>query len=132
MTNHLKKAVTIFILFLYVFSATELHQVMKLPILVGHFFEHQSHNSSLTIWAFLYLHYAQPTADSTDETHKKLPFKSDDRCVSSTPAIVFMNNCTYNFKPEIIFSSLIFLKSFNDNFLPSLYLSSIWQPPQSC
>jgi len=74
--------------------------------------------------------HGSPKSSDYDED-MKLPFKTFDKCVSTIiPVIVPQNiNITVHepvqLKPE---QRVIML----DEFIPSSYLSRIWQPPKSC
>ena len=60
----------------FLFSATELHQLVKLPGLISHLKEHRESDPGMSIWAFLQLHYtADHPADNDDEDDNQLPFK---------------------------------------------------------
>lgn len=50
-------------------------ELMKLPMLVAHYQEHQTLEEELTLSAFLDLHYADHGHEATDhEDHESLPF----------------------------------------------------------
>ena len=128
----MKKLIAILFLTIYVVSATELHELFKLPNLVEHFFEHQSEDKSTTLVNFLVMHYS--SADDGDGDKSKdmqLPFKSnhDGGNVSNT------GFNSFNTIQLVIKSTPIESKNYNiysSEFISSAYLSSIWQPPKSC
>jgi hypothetical protein len=67
---------------IYLNSATELHQLLKIPFLVTHYRDHQQEDPSLTLADFLRVHYlGQHPADNDDREDKQLPFKSDGNIV---------------------------------------------------
>jgi hypothetical protein len=114
-----------------VFSATELNQFFKLPILFEHFSEHKTENKNITFLQFLKIHYQGNHApDSDDLKDKRLPFKSHGNSFS-----------TQIFAVLPAFSE-IEIPVFSDNnksvalqknqFIPTLQLESIWQPPKYC
>ena len=128
----LKKTSAIFFFIIYLFSTTEAHQLLKLPLIFEHFSEHQKENKQITITEFLKIHYLNPTVKDKDyDKDMQLPFKSADDCISAiSPAFVpvtIQHNAAepIDISPEKIF----FLK---DQFLLSSYLSNIWQPPKHC
>ncbi len=127
----MKKYVSIVLLFFYVFSMTEVHQLLKAPILVEHYLEHKSEDKSLTLISFLEMHYLNGfTKDADYEKDMKLPFKTtQDNCFNAvvllpTPEKFELNGDVYgdNFKStKILQKNQIFISN---------YLSAIWQPPK--
>lgn len=60
----------------FLFSSTELHQLVKLPGLVHHLREHQESDPSMSLLGFLQLHYtADHPMDNDDADDNELPFK---------------------------------------------------------
>jgi hypothetical protein len=120
-------------LFCYLFSATELSELLKVDHVFSHFKEHQSKTNNLNFSDFLYSHYVNHGTDNGDQDKDKdLPFHSHSE------------SCTSNFSiPVVLPVTIIDLKilSFQDykngysNYFPegevNSYLESIWQPPQS-
>lgn len=47
----MKKYVTLFLIFTYLFSMTELHQILKAPLLVEHYYEHND-SKELSVLTF--------------------------------------------------------------------------------
>jgi hypothetical protein len=126
----LKKLFAISFLFIYLFSTTELHQLLKAPLLVEHFIEHREENKGITLWQFFYVHYAMGDVKDADyEKDMKLPFKTHSNWVSS-----FSNDLPST--KVSIEKPIQFLqkKSFatKDQFLLTSFLSNIWQPPRIC
>ena len=64
--------------FVFLNSATELHQLMQWPFLLQHFREHRTDTPDMGIFAFLRLHYLdlQHPNDQDEEQDQQLPFKS--------------------------------------------------------
>lgn len=127
----MKKYVSIVLLFFYVFSMTEVHQLWKAPKLVEHYLEHKSEDKGLTLISFLEMHYLNGfTKDADFEKDMKLPFKAtQDNCFSfvvllPTPEKFELNSEPFVLeihKPTILQKSQVFISN---------YLSSIWQPPK--
>jgi len=59
-------------------STTELHQLLKLPLLIAHYFHHRGDDSHITFLSFLKIHYTdkQHPNDNDDREDNELPFKS--------------------------------------------------------
>jgi hypothetical protein len=117
-------------LVIYLFSATAIGELVKLPALVGHYTDHRDENSSIALTTFLIQHYYYE--DGTDEDaaeDKKLPFKSLDNANSvsfislSPPYVLNALNKTETEKKNLF-------GIYTDRFLQSRYLSTIWQPPR--
>jgi hypothetical protein len=72
---------TVFFIFLscvLLNSATELHQLFKLPSLIAHYLHHRQEDKSITFFDFLRIHYSENhPLDNDDEEDNQLPFKSD-------------------------------------------------------
>ena len=61
-----------------------MNQLLKMPLLIEHYFDHQEENKDLTLFQFLNMHYTNP--HPVDKNHKKdmeLPFKSHSDCSSA-------------------------------------------------
>lgn len=126
----LKKLFAISFLFIYLFSTTELHQLLKMPLLVEHFVEHKEENKDLNLWQFLKIHYAFGHVKDADyDKDMKLPFKSHDNCVSSVSNIYISLLEKVSIQKPL---QLLEKKNFEtkDGFLLSSFLSNIWQPPR--
>lgn len=126
-----KKKLSILFAVIVMAGSTELGQLLRLPILVQHFYEHKQKDRTISFVDFLILHYE--TSDDNKEFDPKdssLPFKSVQFAVSAQlialpPAVVELPH-----KPIILFLSTS--KSKNEIGVCSSYLSSIWQPPKYC
>ncbi len=119
-----------FLIIIYLFSATELNQLLKIPVLFSHFVEHQQLEPLMSFGAFLYHHYAIDHGDDGDAaTDNKLPFKSHEHCCS----FIFLINVF----PTIQLAQIktVFIKKqsmihYSTSNIISAYLSTIWQPPR--
>jgi hypothetical protein len=111
-----------------VLSSTEMHEVLRLPLLWDHFTLHQNLNTDLTMWEFLEEHYTH--SESQDSNHTQdhnLPFKMHD-CASvlKFPEQPKPLDCLSPlYLPEYKQVSPAVVLNF-----PSGYTGSIWQPPQ--
>lgn len=103
-----------------------------MPLLVEHFIEHKEESPYLTLWQFLYMHYAMGDVKDADyDKDMKLPFKSPDNClVSFVAAYLPSPKWTFPTNPEEFLESEHF--KMLDTPLQSSFNSSIWQPPRAC
>jgi hypothetical protein len=125
-----KKITAIFFLSLYLFSATELRQLVKFPFLIQHFIEHKNENKKITLQEFLHIHYAEKTVIDDDYTRDmQLPFKSHEDCYT-----ISFNAITVNFFPASIEKPITLSPEkhliTNDEFINVVFRSSVWQPPR--
>jgi hypothetical protein len=105
----LKKLFAISFLFIYLFSTTELHQLLKAPLLIEHFMEHREENKDITLWQFLYAHYAGDYVKDADyDKDMKLPFKTHSNCVSSF-SNVYLPSAKFPLKSQFSFYKRIAL-----------------------
>lgn len=74
----MRKGITFLLAFLLLSAATELHQLMKIPLLITHFQYHRNAEPGMSLFAFLKLHYAsgEHPNDRDDEEDNQLPFRS--------------------------------------------------------
>ncbi len=128
----MKKISAILLLSIYLFSATEIHQLLKLPVIFQHFREHQQEDKRITLLQFLAIHYLHGVKKDKDyDRDMKLPFKTSCDSVSSVaPAFVPIAVQLYIDKP--LETNPKKKPVTQDRFSLSSYLASIWQPPKSC
>jgi hypothetical protein len=124
-----KKLVAIGLLFSFLSSTTELHEVFKIPHLVQHYFEHGLETGLIN---FLHMHYAQ------DNAHKKQHDEHDDKgCLPfqgshatsniSLAALSLTGVPAVNLKPQVSSTNTYFPYA---EFAISRYHANIWQPPK--
>ncbi|MEA1847557.1 hypothetical protein U9K52_01425 [Chryseobacterium sp. MHB01] len=126
----MKKLISILLLTLYLVSTTELYQLLKMPLLIEHYFQHKNLNPEMSLTAFLKTHYDHPVKDSDHDQDQKLPFISHANLLS----VVFTINPSLDFHYiGKVFSPIEIKKIF---YKSALYnkeiLNSIWQPPRFC
>jgi len=65
------------LLALYLCTATEAYQLLKLPLLAVHFIQHCKEDPKMTVLAFLEMHYAEAVVYDDDwQQDMQLPFKT--------------------------------------------------------
>jgi hypothetical protein len=127
-----KKTTAILFFVIYLFSTTEIYQLLKIPVIFQHFSEHQRENKSISFLAFLDMHYMHGSPMDDDYARDmQLPFKTSENYFSSvSPAFISDQNQILPVKPVKITDNK---KIISQNlFLLSPFLSAIWQPPKTC
>lgn len=125
----MKKIISIVILATYLCSFTELTELLKFPLLLVHYSEHNHQDKNLSFSDFLFMHYQQAhDSDGDDEADKHLPFKSHDNCIYSSPFNLLAQTNTIHIKPVETELHEILLQE-QQLFYPS-FSSNIWQPPK--
>lgn len=77
----LKKAASIFLLLISVLAYTEFGQLLKLPVLIAHYQEHNAGYHKLKIWDYIRDHYNNNDNVPADhERDMQLPFKTNHTC----------------------------------------------------
>ncbi len=124
----MKRFLTIFCFSVIVTAGTQLHQLLKLPVFVQHFQEHQKEDKNISLLRFVIIHYFSGNPKDNDYNRDmQLPFKTTECSSLITIAVVLLPAVTAE-RPEFFISnSYPALK--NNTFLPS-HLSDIWQPPK--
>ncbi len=107
-------------------------QLLKVPVLVEHFREHNAENSTMSLWDFMVIHYASKRVIDDDyEKDMKLPFKVIDNLSGSTFFWAATEACllpAFVKAPDV---SAIVPVSY-DLLIDLDFFSGIWQPPQIC
>lgn len=127
--GELKKHVSIFITLILLIFSTGLQELIKLPLLFQHYFEHKAINEGITFSTFIFDHYSSiPHTDNDEDRDNQLPFKSiDQNSVLTSPATPpFHKYLLKNFSAVLRNCPIIY----NDDHVPSAYLDTIWQPPK--
>lgn len=124
----MKKISALFFLVIYLVSATELIQVLKLPLLFSHYAEHLDKEKDHSFLGFLKDHYVDDDGIISDnDTDRKLPFK--EAGCSGQPNLDFIplsHAIAFNACPYSTVSSPVF----KEYLLYSLFVPGIWQPPK--
>ena len=125
----MKKVVSISFLIVFLLANTELHEVLKVPLLLEHYILHKQEDKNQSFLTFLYKHYVlvQDHFHSQND-HDGLPLKTKD-CIKYNPGIVSfllipyvrLQEVPYQLKQRIFFKKV---------FLSNLNQGNIWQPPQ--
>ena len=126
----MKKISAIFLLSVYLLSATQLSELLKVNILIAHYQETELKNGPVAFLDFLVMHYI--TDDGTtqdDDRDEQLPFKSHSSLVANGFSSFIINR-----NVEILLVSPVAdAKDFNDYcnpFISSIYAQQVWNPPR--
>lgn len=115
----------------HLFTTTELVELMKLPLLVEHYFEHRSQDIGVTLLDFLSMHYANGENHDADyDKDQRLPFKSHEGCVN----LMVLNCLPHLHQPYLSLPVALSsdLPEGNMQIKPDTdFHASIWQPPRS-
>ncbi len=113
-------------------SSTQLYQLLKFPQLVMHLIEHKNQNKDLNVYCFLFMHYMHEiAADNDSEKDMKLPFKVDEKDITADISIIqHYNYCELLTNPFCANATTFIFK--DELFIPSSFMSNIWQPPRNC
>lgn len=126
----MKRLSAIFMLFVFLCAATEIHQLLKLPVLLHHYLEHRQLEKSISFVAFLKEHYVHEHAQASQHHHERLPFKSQD-CPGAHISVTDPLLVTFTTVREqvcTIRQTILYKEPHHIN----SFISRIWQPPKAC
>lgn len=126
----MKKIAAIFLLSLYIFGSTDACQLLKLPKFIAHFRTHRQQNESLTLAAFLQIHYNNGplVIDDDFDQDMQLPFKTTQVNFNNSVNIIVPNTVAADWLSPV-FSGPEFLIS--DQSVPDLFDGrTVFQPPR--
>nr|WP_068891122.1 hypothetical protein [Pedobacter panaciterrae] len=125
----MKKLISILITFVLLIFSTELRELIKLPLLFQHYFEHKAINKDITFAIYLFDHYNSiPHTDDDEDRDNQLPFKSaDQKFVLTSPAIPTSNRFVIRLLTPVVLSRSSIYK---ENHIPPPFLGRVWQPPK--
>lgn len=84
----LKRFIGILMVSVYMFSFAELHNLLKIPVLLEHFKEHKQEDPSICFWDFIKLHYFDPiVVDDDYQRDQQLPFRDADCCIITSSSV---------------------------------------------
>ncbi len=116
---------------LCVFSVfgTEMHQLLKLPVLFQHYAEHQA-NDPMDWWEFLEEHYTHDRHHHNGEDHHHdLPFHCDHHCGAQT-LVARINDQSVS-AIGLADGPNVALIATEDRIPPSEGPDGVWQPPKA-
>jgi hypothetical protein len=126
----MKKCLVILLSLQLLFGNTLLPELVKLPRLFEHYFEHKTCDTHLSFYNFIKMHYADPDHQESDEdNHKKLPLKSAS--YAHAEELVLQNDTP---SVEWAFPAITIVKKVlnpaTTNYFDHLFHLTIFQPPR--
>ncbi len=117
-------------LVVFLFANTEMHQLLKLPVLVHHFIEHRHQNQEESLIHFLLEHYNDRSSHCNDNhnDHNNLPFKTHD-CATVHSTVILNTISSFVIEEPIRISRQVAILK-DKLFVSSTFLFNIWQPPK--
>ena len=109
---------------------TALNEVLKLPVLIVHYHEHQQLNKDITIMEFLCIHYwGKDVHDKDYERDMQLPYKTVDIHTIMHSFIPLVKEAELKFAAlQLKETSYPLLKN---NEMPNPALAALFRPPQA-
>ena len=88
----MKKFIAVLLLNVYLFSATDIKELLKIEVVIDHLHEHQMSDSSITLYQFLVMHYVTNDRNDNDNIQdSQLPFISPDSIISNVSFASIVN-----------------------------------------
>jgi hypothetical protein len=123
-----KRFLTIFCFATIVIAGTELHQLLKLPVFIQHFHEHQQEDKNISLIRFIIIHYFSGNPKDSDYNRDmQLPFKTTD--CSSLVTLAAPSHPSFTNERPVFFIEKYY-PTLKNNTLLSIHFSDIWQPPR--
>ena len=126
----MRKRIAILFLSIYLCSTTEVHELLKIPVVFQHFIEHQQEDPQISVVQFLQIHYLQGNVKDKDyERDMQLPFKTAGEffASSATPFVPLNAQIDIQYPDQDI---LINWSLHQPAYIFSAYQVNIWQPPK--
>ncbi len=118
-----------FLLILFLLQNTELGELLKVPLLVGHYHQHLHLHPGTTVIGFLKMHYLDKTVVDEDYAQDmQLPFKTLDNHnltiqLWMPPVVISVAHLhPFHLGPKIIYFS---------SYIPSTFSNKVFQPPKA-
>jgi hypothetical protein len=124
----MKKVISILLVFSIIGGSMHLDELVKVPLLVSHYFDHKKSHPGISVSGFLYMHYIlnqKPESEKDKKSDSQLPFKSVQNFHCHFVPFVFENE-----------KSQMVCESVNNNFITCAVIKvqsrpfDIWQPPK--
>jgi hypothetical protein len=121
-----KSKIIIGLLLAYLVSSTEVHELLRLPLLVNHYQEHKEKVTDITFWEFLVMHYETDVPHDDQDT--RLPFKTCHHSLTSTALATTSQKITLTMPLPVVVKQALSA----DHSAPlTSCLEEIFQPPRA-
>ncbi|MET0243020.1 MAG: hypothetical protein ABW174_06115 [Flavitalea sp.] len=124
----MKRATAAILLSIYMLAFSELPQLLKIPVFVQHYHEHQERDASTTFWGFVTEHYqGRFIVDDDYKRDMELPFRTTNVVINTT--VIFTPPLAIEVPDTDHFYTKEFLIS-NDSDQSLVSTHDIFQPPR--
>jgi hypothetical protein len=125
-----KRYVSVFLLLVFLFSAANMHELLKTGILIDHFNETKKADHSVSFIHFLVMHYITDDSNANDDDRDmQLPFKSPYSFAANF-AQVFLPCQDCSGPSSLPMNETVTLLPVQLHF-PTGCNASVWRPPQA-
>ncbi|RYG03866.1 MAG: hypothetical protein EOO02_07445 [Chitinophagaceae bacterium] len=122
------KAIATILLSIYMLAFSELPQLLKIPVFVQHYHEHQDRDPSTTLWGFVSEHYqGRFIVDDDYSRDMQLPFRTTNVVINTT--VIFTPPLALEVPTTEHYYTREFLLS-NDPDQSLISTHDIFQPPR--
>jgi hypothetical protein len=128
-----KKIAAVFLVVIYFLSGSVTSELLKLPFLASHYYDHKEEQTNNNLASFLINHYCKEDGTDKDAAEdSQLPFKCPENFIVISSGIILPPTIILyeQDKPVVNKRSRFYIR--NDVFISTQYLSAIWQPPRHC
>lgn len=125
----MRNKITFITAFIFLLNSTELHELARLPILIGHYIHHHQEDPSLSPAGYIQIHYQHNhPADNDDGEDSQLPFKSGiDGLKTDITNSIFPEQTTGH-----CFACVQKIKTYYPEGIPLHRSTMIFRPPRQC
>jgi hypothetical protein len=125
-----KKITAIFLLSIYLFSVVQLYELLKINVLIAHFYETRQQEPNIGFFDFLVMHYITDDRNTQDnDRDSQLPFKSNCSLIANNSSIFLLSKYDESVAPLVIASKVDFPRYITP-FISSSFCSLVWNPPR--
>ena len=118
------KAAASILLVVFLSAQTPLGQILKLPLLIEHFYEHKQ-QSDVSLIIFIIDHYSHEHHDADKSEDQQLPFKTVVLCNIGSAIVPAAIRSDFSVQPDRPQNVTV-----NDVHTPQQHLCSIFHPPR--
>ena len=124
-----KKACSIFLLTIYLFSVTQLYELLRLNVLIQHYYETKANDHSVSFFSFLIMHYVTDDGNNKDnDRDRELPFKAHAGVIADGFSVFILKKPQDFILPPFSQCKTDF-QVYTDPFITSRFCTLVWQPP---